>query len=111
MSNKIYKTDNLAVCPYLLMNDLKYIRAEISMGKYDKPVVSFLFEDPLGVGKDLELDFSKSDFKKYRDIFFFFRNEIEKLKRRVDQVNLVESRMRDDKYADEIVKKEGNNGE
>lgn len=94
----IYKTDNLAVCPYLEMNGLKYIQAEISIGKYDKPVVSFLFEDPLGVGRDLELDFSKSDFKKYRDIFFFFRNEIEKLKRRVDQVNLQESRANDDKY-------------
>lgn len=94
----IHRTDNLAVCPYLEMNGLKYIRAEISIGKYDKPVVSFLFEDPLGVGRDLELDFSKSDFKKYRDIFFFFRNEIEKLKRRVDQVNLQESRANDDKY-------------
>jgi hypothetical protein len=106
----IYKTDNLAVCPYLEMNGLKYIRAEISIGKHDKPVVSFLFEDPLGVGRDLELDFSKSDFKKYRDIFFFFRNEIEKLKRRVDQVNLQEARANDDKYAANV-KKEKSNGE
>ena len=104
---KTHTTDNLAVCPYLLMNGLKYVRAEISLGKYDKPVVSFLFEDPLGVGKDLELDFSKSEFKQYRDVFFFFRNEIEKLKRQVEQVNLKEARKSDDKYND----KEGLNGE
>ena len=109
--NKIHKTDNLAVCPYLLMQGLKYIKAEISLGKYDKPVVSFLFEDPLGVGRDLELDFSKSDFKQYRDVFFFFRNEIEKLKRQVDHVNMKQRRMTDEKYADEIDNKEGSNGE
>lgn len=96
---KTYSTDNLAVCPYLIMNGLKYIRADISMGKYDKPVVSFLFEDPLGLGKDLELDYSKSEFKQYRDIFFFFRNEIEKLKRQIDNINLKSTRMHDDKYA------------
>lgn len=104
---KEHRTDNLAVCPYLQMNGLKYLRAELSMGKYDKPVVSFVFEDPRGVGVDLELDFAKSDFKKYRDIFFFFRNEIEKLKRTVDQINLKNSRASDDKYADENETKEG----
>lgn len=109
--SKLYITDNLAVCPYLLMNDLKYVRAEISIGKYEKSVVSFVFEDPLGVGKDLELDFSKSDFKKYRDIFFFFRNEIEKLKRKVDHINLQESRAIDDKYNGQTVNKEDQNGE
>lgn len=107
---KLYVTDNLAVCPYLLMNDLRYVRAEISIGKYEKTVVSFVFEDPRGVGKDLELDFSKSDFKKYRDIFFFFRNEIEKLKRKVDHLNLQEARATDDKYNGEKVSKEDSDG-
>lgn len=93
-----YRTDNLAVCPYLQMQGLKYLRSELSMGKYDKPVVSFVFEDPLGVGRDLELDFTKSDFKKYRDIFFFFRNEIEKLKRQIEHINLKTIRSQDDKY-------------
>jgi hypothetical protein len=96
-----YRTENLAVCPYLQMNGLKYLRAELSLGKHDKPVVSFTFEDPLGVGMDLELDFAKSDIKRYRDIFFFFRNEIEKLKRQIDHLNLKESRSKDDKYSSE----------
>lgn len=111
MSAKEYKTESLAVAPYLLMNDLKFLRAELSLGKYDKPVVSFVFEDPYGVGMDLELDFAKSDYKKYRDVFFFFRNEIEKLKRTIDYVNLKTQRSKDDKYADENVDvKEGKNG-
>lgn len=101
MDNREYRTDNLAVCPYLQMNGLKYIRSELSLGKNDKPVVSFVFEDSLGVGIDLELDFAKSDFKRYRDIFFFFRNEIEKLKRQIEHLNLKQSRSKDDKYASE----------
>ena len=98
---KEFKTDNLALCPYLQLEGLKYLRAELSLGKYDRPVVSFVFEDTRGVGRDLELEFVRSDFKKYRDMFFFFRNEIEKLKRQVDRVNLLESRKHDDKYIDE----------
>lgn len=110
MSNKTYSTDNLAVCPYLLMNGLKYVKADISLGRNDKPVVSFLFEDPLGLGRDLELDFKKSEFKQYRDIFFFFRNEIEKLKRQIDNINLKSQRENDDKYIAEREIKEGQNG-
>lgn len=107
-SPKEYRTDSLALCPYLQLNGLKYLRAELSIGRYDKPVVSFIFEDKYGVGRDLELDFVKSDFKKFRDMFFFFRSEIEKLKRQVDQLNLKEKRKQDDKYIDEhFEKKEG----
>jgi len=101
MKNKEFKTDQLAVCPYILLNGLKYLRSEISLGKYDKPVVVFVFEDPHGVGKDLELDFVRSDFKRYRDTLFFFRNEIEKLMRKIDHVNLKERRKKDEKYIDE----------
>jgi hypothetical protein len=89
-----------------MLNGLKYLRAEVSLGKYDKPVVSFVFEDPLNVGMDLEIDFVKSDFKKYRDMSFFFRNEIEKLKRKMDKIQLDESRATDEKYADEYSNKE-----
>jgi hypothetical protein len=99
--NKEYRTDNLALCPFLQMNGLKYLRAELGLGKLDKPVVSFIFEDALGVGRDLELEFMRSNEKKYRDLFFFFRNEIEKLKRKIDKVNLEESRKSDEKYNDE----------
>jgi len=101
MSNeksKEFRTDSLALCPFLEMNGLKYIRSELGIGKNDKPVVSFVFEDRLGVGKDLELDFVRSNEKRYRDLLFFFRNEIEKLKRKVDKINHEEGRKHDDKY-------------
>ena len=101
MRSKEFKTAQLAVCPYLKLNGLRYLRSEIAIGKYDKPMVMFVFEDPRGVGKDLELDFFKSDFKQYRDMLFFFRNEIEKLMRNVDRVNLIDSRKNDEKYIDE----------
>ena len=94
----LFKTTNLALCAYLQMQGLKYIRAELSLGKYDKPVVEFMFEDPRGVGRDLELDFTRSEFKAYRDLFFFFRNEIEKIKRKLDKINHEESKKDDIKY-------------
>jgi len=93
-----FKTDNLALCPFLELNGLKYLRTEPSIGKNDKPVVAFVFDDPNGVGKDLELDFVRSTYKKYRDLLFFFRNEIEKMKRKLDRINLEEQRRNDDKY-------------
>lgn len=95
-----YKTDNLALCPFLQMHGLRYLRAELSLGKNDKPVVSFVFEDLRGVGRDLELDFAKSEFKQYRDIFFFFRGEIERLKRKLEFLNRQEKEQTDEKYID-----------
>ena len=89
---KEYRTDSLGLCPYLEMYGLKYLRSELTIGKGDKPVVVFVFADPRGVGKDLELDFVRSNEKRYRDLTFFFRNEIEKLKRKVDHLNAQESK-------------------
>ena len=80
------------------MNGLKYLRSELTVGKYDKPVVVFVFEDKLGVGKDLELDFMRSNEKRYRDLTFFFRNEIEKLKRKVEHLNIQESKRADTRF-------------
>lgn len=95
-----FSTDNLSLAPYLQMHGLKYLRAEPAIGKNDKPVVNFIFEDPKGIGKDLELDFTRSDIKQYRDLLFFFRNEIDKLKRQLYKIRLEESRKNDDKYQD-----------
>ena len=102
-----FSTDNLALAPYLQMHGLKYLRSEPAVGKNDRPVVNFIFEDELGIGRDLELDFAKSDVKTYRDLLFFFRNEIEKLKRQLYKINLEESRKNDDKYISEREIKEG----
>ncbi len=93
-----FKTDTLGLAPYLEMNGLRYLRSELTLGKHDKPVVVFVFEDKLGVGKDLELDFMRSNEKKYRDLTFFFRNEIEKLKRKVEHLNLQESKRADNRF-------------
>lgn len=101
MNEKEFCTDNLALCPYLQMNGLRYLRAELGLGKNDKPVVSFVFEDTHGVGRDLELDFAKSEFKQYRDIFFFFRGEIERLKRQMDYLARKEKEKSDEKRIDE----------
>ena len=98
MSTKEYKSDNLGLCPYLEMNGLKYLRAEVGIGKNDKSVVLFVFEDRLGVGRDLERDFIRSNEKKYRDLLFFFRNEIEKLKAEIDHLNRQRHRRNDEKY-------------
>ena len=104
---KDYVTDNLALCPYLQLHGLKYLRAELSVGKNDKPVVSFVFEDSMGIGRDLEIDFMKSPEKRYRDLFHFFRNEIEKMKHQMARLNLQDSRKNDDKYISEKKIKEG----
>lgn len=82
---KEFKTDNLALCPFLEMHGLKFLRTEVTVGKYDKPTVLFVFQDNHGQGRDLQLDFMRSDFKKYRDLLFFFRNEIEKVNRSLNQ--------------------------
>jgi len=106
---KEFKTDSLGLAPYLQLNGLKYLRSEVAIGKNDRPVVAFVFEDSLGVGKDLELDFMHSNEKKYRDMTFFFRNEISKLSRQIDHLNRKESRKSDDKYIDEhFDRKKGN---
>lgn len=97
-----FRTDNLALCPFLQLNGLKYLRAELALGKNDRPVVSFVFEDPKGVGRDLELDFAKSSFKQYRDIFFFFRGEIERLKRQMELLEQKEKTRTDEKHIDEF---------
>lgn len=93
-----FTTDNLSLCPFLEMNGLTYLRAEPALGKNDRPVVAFVFEDPKEIGKDLEIEFMRSDFKTYRDLLFFFRNEIEKMKRRLDKARLDDRRKVDDKY-------------
>lgn len=82
---KEFKTDSLALCPFLEMNGLKFLRTEVTVGKHDKPTVLFVFQDNLGQGRDLQLDFMRSEYKRYRDLLFFFRNEIEKVNRSLTQ--------------------------
>jgi hypothetical protein len=86
MSEKVFRTDNLALAPFLLGQGLKYLGIEHSLGKNDRLVAVFLFEDPLGVGRDLQMDFMRSNEKKYRDAWFFFRNELERSVKKLDKI-------------------------
>lgn len=98
---KEFKTDNLALCPFLEMHGLKFLRTEVTLGKYDKPTVLFVFQDQLGQGRDLQLDFMRSDFKRYRDLLFFFRNEIEKVNRSQKRISSIEEDLKDEEETDE----------
>lgn len=79
-NNISFKTDNLALCPFLELNGLKYLGREIGQGKGGNLKVFFVFEDEKGIGRDLEISFRFSQEKKYRDLGFFYRSEIEKAK-------------------------------
>ena len=83
---KTYTTTNLALSAYLSLKGLKYVKADLGIGRNDKPVISFIFEDPKEMGRDLELDFMHSEIKKYRDHFFYFRNEIERVNRQMSRI-------------------------
>lgn len=81
----IYKTDNLALAPYLDMEGLKYIGrySEVIKGKIAK--IFFCFEDPKNIGNELALSFTDSREGTYRKKYAFFRNEIEEEKNKVNQ--------------------------
>ena len=77
MENKInvYETDNLSLAPYLLMKDLKFkgIKKDNKSGNF-----VFIFEDDKMQGSDLAINFLKSDERKYKNYWSFFRNELAK---------------------------------
>ena len=71
----MYETDNLALCPYLQMNNLKFagVKADSEPDKY-----IFMFEDPKMQGSDLAIAFLKSSERMYKNYWSFFRNELAK---------------------------------
>ena len=77
-----YKTSQLALCAYLEMNGLRFVEVEAEVGINGKEHVVFVFEDPQGIGQDLTIDFRFSEVKKYRDLTFFYRNEIESFQKK-----------------------------
>lgn len=69
-----YRTDSIALAPYLQMKDLKYCVGELdNSGK-----VYFVFNDPKDVGKQLSLEFEKSNLSVYNKIWRNFRAELDK---------------------------------
>ena len=74
-----FKTSNYALCGYLEINGLKYIKAEKSYDRKGKAKVDFIFEDDELRGLDLEMEFRHSQEKKYRDSLFFYRKIISEI--------------------------------
>lgn len=75
----LYKTDNMAIAAYLDLNNIKYIKSEIGIGRSGKSVTYFVFEDEKQICQDLERAFRNSKEKSYRESLMFFRNEVYKM--------------------------------
>lgn len=75
MKKNIYETDNLALCPFLQMNGLKFVgvKKEEINNKY-----VFTFEDEKLQGTDLAMAFLRSREFEYKKFWSFFRNELAK---------------------------------
>jgi len=74
---KVYRTDNLALAPYLFMEGLKYIGCDIESKNGNNHKIVFCFEDGKNIGGELALNFSKSRERLYKTTWSFFRNQIE----------------------------------
>lgn len=83
MDMKYYKTDNLALAPFLSMQGLKYIGCDIDSRNENVYKVVFIFEDSRDIGNELALEFTNSKERLYRNKYAFFRNEIEKAKKKI----------------------------
>lgn len=73
---KCFITSNFALCGYLEIKGLKYLKAELAKDRKGKYKVDFTFLDPDDKGKDLELEFRFSQEKKFRDALFYYRKII-----------------------------------
>lgn len=73
-----YSTDRLALVPYLVMKELKYSHME-QQGRRKK----FFFEDPLGLGQELLMDFERSEEAVYNKYWHIFRHEVDETKKSV----------------------------
>jgi len=75
-STRYFITSNFALCGYLEIRGLRFVKTEISKDRNGKFKVDFYFLDPNKKGQDFELDFRFSNEKKYRDALFFYRKQI-----------------------------------
>jgi len=74
--SRYFVTSNFALCGYLEVKGLKYIKAELSKDRNGKFKVDFYFLDRANKAHDLELEFRFSDEKRYRDALFYYRKVI-----------------------------------
>lgn len=80
VQENFYRTDTLALCPYLAMNDLVYVGTEID----DRNKVVFIFKDPQNIGPELAVQYMRSRERTYKNMWNFFRNEVDLARRRLD---------------------------
>lgn len=80
-----YKTDYLALLPYLEMEGLKKVGAKIEKDLRGRVKVYYYFEDPHFVGPDLYRRFINSKRKTYRDLLIHYRMEIKQLLKNVKE--------------------------
>jgi len=77
MDSKYFITSNFALCGFLDIKGLRYVKAELEKDeRTGKFKVDFYFLDPKNEGSDLEWNFKHSDEKKYRDALFYYRKII-----------------------------------
>jgi len=80
MENKnLFKSSDLSLVPYLSLNGLEYIGVEID--PQDAKKILFVFNDPHGKARDLQILFQKSDCKVYHSLWAYFRNQLAVAKR------------------------------
>ena len=81
MTSSIYfETSNLSLCPYLELNGLKYVKADLVKDpKSNRIQVKVVFLDPEQRGTELEFEFRHSNEKKYKDCLFHYRKIINDL--------------------------------
>ena len=77
-----YKTKNLSLCPFLQSHGLEYLGLEGEDGK-----IVFVFKDEQDRGDKLSLDFLNSKEKEYRNLWAFFRAELERGTRNLKNEN------------------------
>jgi hypothetical protein len=70
MNENNFETSNIALAAYLKLKGLRLIKCS----RDDK--FNFIFEDPGGQAKDLEIEFVNSDMRKYDDEMRSLKNII-----------------------------------
>lgn len=73
----VYETEILSLMPYLQMHGLKYLDY-VAKQEDGRSRVVVRFADPREIGSDLAMSWNNCSEKQYRDWWTFFRNEIDK---------------------------------
>lgn len=77
MEKKIYKTANLDLAAFLMLEGLQYLYSERGVdSRTDKEIALLCFDDSRSNARDLERVFLNSEYKKYRDLTKYLLKEV-----------------------------------